>query len=117
MANHKASDFSLDVSTLSIRYKIVFIGDVAVGKTSIINRFTDNEYREQYEPSVGVDFTSKSIKFQDKYIKLQLWDTAGQEKFKSLIPSYIRGASIVFLIYDITSKIYLYRSIEFYKYQ
>jgi Ras-related protein Rab-6A len=52
---------------------------------------------------VGVDFSSKTLKFRGKSLKLQLWDSAGQEKYKSLIPSYIRGSSIIFVCYDITS--------------
>jgi len=51
-----------------------------------------------------VDFCSKIIKFRDKTLKLQLWDSAGQERYKSLIPSYVKGASIIFVVYDITSK-------------
>jgi Ras-related protein Rab-6A len=52
---------------------------------------------------VGVDFSSKTLRFRGKSLKLQLWDSAGQEKYKSLIPSYIRGASLIFVVYDITS--------------
>lgn len=85
------------------RFKVVFLGDISVGKTSIITRFSENQYKENYEASIGVDFTSKTIRYRGKYIKLQMWDTAGQEKYKSLIPAYIRGSSIVFLIFDVTS--------------
>ncbi len=52
---------------------------------------------------MGVDFSSKTLRFRGKNLKLQLWDSAGQEKYKSLIPSYIRGASIIFIVYDVTS--------------
>lgn len=100
------SDVSLDNSSVSMKYKIVFIGDVAVGKTSIITRIAENKFRDSYEPSIGVDFLSRSVKYKEKLIKLQLWDTAGQEKYKSLIPSYIRGAAIIFIVYDITSEPY-----------
>lgn len=85
------------------RYKIVFVGNISVGKTSLITRFIENKYREAYDASIGVDFASKTIKFRGFYVKLQIWDTAGHEKYKSLIPSYIRGSSIIFLVYDITS--------------
>lgn len=64
----------------------------------------DNPFSEVYEPSIGVDFMSKNIKYQGQNIKLQMWDTAGQEKYKGLIPSYVRNSSIVFLVYDISSK-------------
>ena len=84
--------------------KIVFIGDVSVGKTSIMNRIVENKFKDYYEPSIGVDFHAKTITFRDEQIKLQFWDSAGQEKYKSLIPSYVRGASIIFVIYDKSSK-------------
>lgn len=102
------SDVSLDNSSISMKYKVVFIGDVAVGKTSIITRIAENRFKEYYEPSIGVDFLSRMVKYKDKIIKLQLWDTAGQEKYKSLIPSYVRGASIIFIVYDITSTFILF---------
>ena len=86
------------------RYKIVFLGDIAVGKTSIIGQFSENKYKEIYDPSIGIDFNSKTLKFRGRYIKLQIWDTAGQEKYKSLIPSYVRGATIIFLVFDITNR-------------
>ena len=56
------------------------------------------------QPSIGVDFFSKTLKFKDKSLKLQVWDSAGQEKYRSLIPSYIRGSSIVFVIFDLSRK-------------
>jgi Ras-related protein Rab-6A len=99
------SEVSLDQSQMNlVRHKVVFIGDVSVGKTSIINRFIDNKFNENYDPSVGVDFSSKTLKFKGKSIKLQVWDSAGQEKYKSIIPSYVRGSAIIFLVYDISKK-------------
>ena len=86
------------------RHKIIFVGDAGVGKTTIISRVMDNHFNEVYEPSIGVDFMSKIIKYRGQNIKLQIWDTAGQEKYKGLIPSYVRNSSIVFLIYDISVK-------------
>ena len=64
----------------------------------------DNPYSEEYEPSIGVDFMSKNLKYNGKNVKLQIWDTAGQEKYKGLIPSYVRNSSIVFVVYDISLK-------------
>ena len=64
----------------------------------------DNPYNEVYEPSIGVDFMSKNIKYKGQNVKLQMWDTAGQEKYKGLIPSYVRNSSIVFVVYDVSSK-------------
>lgn len=86
-----------------IKQKLVVVGDIAVGKTTIINSLLGQKFKENYEPSVGVDFFTKNIKFKGKNIKLQIWDSAGQEKYRSLIKNYIRGSSIIFVIYDITS--------------
>ncbi len=100
------TDVSLDQSTYAIvRQKLVFVGDMSVGKTAIICGILGQKFKGCYESSVGVDFFSKTVKFKSKNLKLQMWDSAGQEKYKSLIPSYIRGSAIIFVVYDITSKI------------
>ena len=59
------------------KYKIVFVGDQSVGKTSIINRYTKDEFLLDNQPTVGIDFVSKSIQYDAKTVRLQLWDTAG----------------------------------------
>lgn len=97
-------DSNLDISYQISRQKIIFTGDVAVGKTSIINTLLNSKFTEEYEASIGVDFFSKTLKYKGKQLKLQIWDSAGQEKFRSLIPNYIRGAALVFLVYDVTNK-------------
>mmetsp|Transcript_18833 Transcript_18833/g.21628 ORF Transcript_18833/g.21628 Transcript_18833/m.21628 type:complete len:223 (+) Transcript_18833:20-688(+) len=86
------------------KYKLVFVGDQSVGKTSIINRFVYDQFDGKDHPTVGIDFIAKTIYFDDKTIRLQLWDTAGQERFRSLIPSYIRDSSVAVIVYDITSR-------------
>src|SRR5690349_21401662 len=104
--NNKFTDMSVDQSSYAIiRQKLVVVGDVNVGKSAIINCLLVQKFKDNYEASVGVDFFSKTVKFKGKSLKLQIWDSAGQEKYKSLIPSYIRGSAIIFVIYDITSKI------------
>ena len=104
MTEQDSNDDSGDNSVNVPRHKIIFVGDAGVGKTTIISRIMDNPYNEVYEPSIGVDFMSKNIKFREQNVKLQMWDTAGQEKYKGLIPSYVRNSSIVFLVYDISVK-------------
>jgi small GTP-binding protein len=102
---HKFTDISLDHSNYSIiRQKLVMVGDVSVGKSSIINCLLGQKFKDNYEASVGVDFFSKTVKFKNKSLKLQIWDSAGQEKYKSLIPNYVRGSAVIFVIFDITSK-------------
>jgi Ras-related protein Rab-6A len=80
------------------------VGDAATGKTSIINRIIDNPFNDTYEVSIGIDFMSKNIRFRGQNIKIQIWDSAGQEKYKGLIPSYVRNSSIVFIVYDISNR-------------
>ena len=101
---NKMTEENIDSSYQMSRQKIILIGNVAVGKTSIINSLLGQKFNDEYEPSIGVDFFSKTMKYKGKNIKLQIWDSAGQERFKSLIPNYIRGSSLIFLIYDVTNK-------------
>lgn len=86
---------------LSIRHKVVFIGNPTAGKTSLLNRICNDKFQSNYDSTIGVDFFTKTIFYNETIFKIQLWDSAGQEKYRSLIPSYIRGASIIFLIYDL----------------
>ena len=104
MTEQDSNEDSADNSVSVTRHKIIFVGDAGVGKTTIISRIMGNPYNEIYEPSIGVDFMSKSIKYHGQNIKLQMWDTAGQEKYKGLIPSYVRNSSVVFVVYDISVK-------------
>ena len=99
------TESSMDASYQTSRQKIIFCGDAGVGKTSIINSIMGQKFSEDYEPSIGVDFFSKTIRYKGRLIKLQIWDSAGQEKFKSLIPNYIRGSSLIFLIFDVSRKL------------
>ena len=101
---NESHEDSVDNSISVTRHKIIFVGDAGVGKTSIINRIVDNPFNEAYEMSIGVDFMSKNLRYHGQNIKLQIWDSAGQEKYKGLIPSYVRNSSIVFVVYDISSK-------------
>ena len=86
-----------------IKYKLIVIGDENVGKTSILERFKSNQFSAIYEPTVGLDFQSIPILIDDQTVTLLLYDTAGQEKFKSLIPLYTNEANIILLIYDISN--------------
>ena len=86
------------------KYKLVFLGDIYVGKTSIINQFMHENFDTNYQATIGIDFLSKTLTIGDKSLRLQLWDTAGQERFRSLIPNYIRDSSVAVIVYDITNK-------------
>ena len=104
MVEQESQEDSVDQSVSVTRHKIIFVGDAGVGKTSIVGRIMDNPFKETYETSIGVDFCSKNIRYKGLSTKLQIWDSAGQERYKSLIPSYIRNSSIVFLVYDVSKK-------------
>jgi Ras-related protein Rab-6A len=86
------------------KYKLVFLGDQSVGKTSIITRFMYDTFDSTYQATIGIDFLSKTMYLEDRTVRLQLWDTAGQERFRSLIPSYIRDSSVAIIVYDITNR-------------
>ena len=104
MVEQESHEDSVDNSISVTRHKIIFVGDAATGKTSIINRIIDNPFNDTYEVSIGIDFMSKNIRFRGQNIKIQIWDSAGQEKYKGLIPSYVRNSSIVFIVYDISNR-------------
>lgn len=92
------------ISSQVKKYKIVFLGDLSVGKTSIINQFMYGTFDPVHQPTIGIDFLSKTMYLEDRTIRLQLWDTAGQERFRSLIPGYIRDCSMAVVVFDITQK-------------
>ena len=86
------------------KYKLIFLGDQSVGKSCILNRFLNDTFIEEYQATIGLDFQSKNVQIDNQDIHLLLYDTAGQEKFRSLIPMYTRDANIILLVYDVSSK-------------
>uniref|UniRef100_A0A673Z9B0 RAB6A, member RAS oncogene family n=1 Tax=Salmo trutta TaxID=8032 RepID=A0A673Z9B0_SALTR len=86
------------------KFKLVFLGEQSVGKTSLITRFMYDSFDNTYQATIGIDFLSKTMYLEDRTVRLQLWDTAGQERFRSLIPSYIRDSTVAVVVYDITSE-------------
>lgn len=85
-------------------FKIVLIGDSAVGKSNILSRFVKGEFNPESKTTIGVEFATKNITLDQKRIKLQVWDTAGQERFRSMASAYYRGAMGALLVYDITRR-------------
>merc|ERR1712227_252971 len=85
------------------KFKLVFLGEQAVGKTSLITRFMYDDFNSNYQATIGIDFLSKTMHLEDQTVRLQLWDTAGQERFRSLIPSYVRDSNVALIVYDVTS--------------
>jgi small GTP-binding protein len=86
------------------KFKLIFLGDQGVGKSSILNRFAQDRFEQEYQATIGLDFHSKNATINGATVRLLLYDTAGQEKFRSLIPMYIRDANIIIVVYDITMK-------------
>ncbi|KAL4578027.1 hypothetical protein LXL04_014142 [Taraxacum kok-saghyz] len=92
-----------DVSPLA-KYKLVFLGDQSVGKTSIITRFMYDKFDATYQATVGIDFMSKAVYLKDRTFRLHIWDTAGHERFRSLIPSYIKDSLVAVIVYDVANR-------------
>mmetsp|Transcript_21552 Transcript_21552/g.27421 ORF Transcript_21552/g.27421 Transcript_21552/m.27421 type:complete len:110 (+) Transcript_21552:65-394(+) len=95
---------SAAVQSLPYKYlfKYIIVGDTAVGKSCLLLQFTDKRFQPVHDLTIGVEFGSRTITIDDNQIKLQIWDTAGQEKFRSITRSYYRGAAGALLVYDIT---------------
>ena len=87
----------------SIDLKVVVLGVASVGKTSIINRYCNNTFREDSVSTIGAGFFTHSIKINDTEVTLMLWDTAGEERFRSVAPSLLRGSNGLVLVYDVTN--------------
>jgi Ras-related protein Rab-1A len=85
-------------------FKLIIIGDTNTGKSCLLQRFADDSYTNEFISTIGVDFKVKTITINDKMIKTQIWDTAGQDRFRSITNSYYRGAHGIIISYDITNK-------------
>jgi Ras-related protein Rab-8A len=86
---------------MSYVVKIALVGDYGVGKTCIVSRFARDYFPMTDMSTLGVDFDSKVIEFKENNYKLQIWDTAGQEKFQSIVKSYIRDVNVCILVFDV----------------
>jgi Ras-related protein Rab-1A len=83
-------------------FKILVIGDSAVGKSCLLMRFAEHSFTDNHISTIGVDFKIRTIDIEGKDCKLQIWDTAGQDRFKNIISSYYRGAHGILVVYDIS---------------
>ncbi|CAB3361633.1 ras-related protein Rab-10 [Cloeon dipterum] len=90
--------------TYDLLFKLLLIGDSAVGKTCILFRFSDDAFTTTFISTIGIDFKIKTVELRGKKIKLQIWDTAGQERFHTITTSYYRGAMGIMLVYDIANE-------------
>mmetsp|Transcript_38558 Transcript_38558/g.56776 ORF Transcript_38558/g.56776 Transcript_38558/m.56776 type:complete len:194 (-) Transcript_38558:475-1056(-) len=85
-------------------FKLVLLGDTAVGKSCLVVRFVRDEFFEFQEPTIGAAFLTQTVGLDDATVKFEIWDTAGQERYRSLAPMYYRGASAAIVVYDITNQ-------------
>jgi len=88
----------------SFLFKYIIIGDTGVGKSCLLLQFTDKRFQPVHDLTIGVEFGARMVTIDGKQIKLQIWDTAGQESFRSITRSYYRGAAGALLVYDITRR-------------
>jgi len=85
--------------------KIVLVGDSGVGKTNLLTRFSRNEFSLESKTTIGVEFATKTITTESgRVIKAQIWDTAGQDRYRAIASSYYKGAVGALLVYDITKE-------------
>lgn len=111
MSNQTSQSPSTSTSSLpsqqitTHQFKLIMLGDVAVGKTSIVTRFVDNEFKSTYHCTVGVEYKVKSLKL-DPYtnVNLKIWDTCGEEKYRTITRQYYRDTNGVVLVFDLTNK-------------
>ena len=91
------------IDNYDLLYKMIIIGDTYVGKSNILSRYLKDEFLEDTKRTVGVELGTKLLKIKDTGIKLQIWDTSGQERYLFVTSSYYRGSLGCFIVYDITS--------------
>jgi len=85
------------------QFKLVLLGESAVGKSSLVLRFVKGQFLEYQESTIGAAFLTQTVCLNDTTVKFEIWDTAGQERYHSLAPMYYRGAQAAIIVYDITS--------------
>jgi Ras-related protein Rab-11A len=93
-----------DYSSFDLSFKLIVIGDSGVGKSCLTNNAIKNTFEETYNATVGFEFFTFNIKLNNKIVKLQIWDTCGQELYRSLITNFYRNTSLAIMVYSINSK-------------
>ena len=102
--NYKWELLPDDYTKYDMNFKIIVIGDSGVGKSCLTNKATKNIFEESYNATVGFEFFSFNIRMNNKVIKMQIWDTCGQELYRSLITNFYRNSSLAVMVYSITNK-------------
>ena len=91
-------------SSYELLYKVIIIGDTAVGKSNILSRYVKDEFSSNSKSTVGVELGIKFLKIKNTKTKIQIWDTAGQERYRAITSSYFKGSNGCFIVYDITNE-------------
>lgn len=93
-------------TTINFNYlfKYIIIGDSAVGKSNLLLRYTHNKFNDDYQATIGVEFGAKNLSIKDKIYRVQVWDTAGQENFRSITRAYYKNSVCALIVYDITRR-------------
>ena len=94
----------MKINNFSVFFKILLIGDLGVGKSCVILRYVEGDFPGNIMSSIGVYFKTKQIELDEHSIKMQIWDTAGHEKFRTITTSYYKSAQAIIILYDITQK-------------
>ena len=102
--DYKVEFLPEDYPQYDLSFKLIFIGDSSVGKSCLTAKAVKNNFEEYYQATVGFEFLTFNMKVNDKVIKLQIWDTCGQEIYKSLISNFYRNSSLAVLVYAIDNK-------------
>ena len=93
-----------DYPQYDLSFKIIFIGDSGVGKSCLTSKAVKNTFEDYYQATVGFEFLTYNLKLNDKVIKMQIWDTCGQEIYKSLITNFYRNSSLAIVTYSIDNR-------------
>ena len=104
MSDLNCQILSDDSPSFDLSFKIIIVGDQGVGKSCLAIKASRNYFEDFYSPTVGFEFVSFNVKVQEKIIKLQIWDTCGQEVYRSLISSFFRSASLAIIVYSIDTE-------------
>ena len=92
------------MSDIAYLFKYIVIGDSAVGKSCLLLQFTDQRFKLEHDVTIGVEFGARTVQIEGEPVKLQVWDTAGQESFRSITRAYYRGSAAALLVFDVTNR-------------
>lgn len=84
------------------KFRVVLLGEASVGKTSLLRRYTEDVFEEEYKQTIGATFANKDVQFDDRKVRLNIWDMGGQSTYRELRRQFMQGASAALIVYDVT---------------